>query len=82
MHVGGLSHVGLRGRVAQRGHSARVERLQGDKDLDLRTRTERTAAPTVGYAGHMPKAMDAFGMSHFRDAEPNAEAAQAQLYSA
>lgn len=82
IHVGGLSQVGSRGRIAQRGHSGHVERLQGDKALDLRSRTERTAAPMVGYAGHLPKSMDAFGMSYFRDHEPNAGMAQAELYNA
>ena len=82
MHVGGLSQVGARGRVAQRGHNGPVERLQGDKGLDLAARTERASAPLVGYAGHMPKAMDSFGMSHFKGREPDAVRCQESLYSA
>jgi len=81
-HVGGLSKVGSRGRVAQRGHGGHVERLQGDKGLDTSSRTERTVTPMVGYQGHVPTAMDSFGVSHWSGREPNARRAQAELYSA
>ena len=48
-HVGGLTDVGMRGHVAQRGHGSRVERLHADKELAVGARTLRTAAPVVGY---------------------------------
>ena len=75
-HVGGLSQVGSRGRLAQRGHSGRVERLQGDKGLEVGRRTESASAPVPGYQGHVPQAQDAFGTSHWRGVPPNAERAQ------
>jgi hypothetical protein len=80
-HVGGLA-LSARGRSAQRGHSGRVERLHGDRELDVSSRTERAAKPMVGYQGHVPKAMDSFGTSHWRERMPSARRAQADLYSA
>ena len=81
-HVGGLSNVGRRGHVAQRGHSAHVERMQADKGLSLSARTLRTSTPAVGYQGHVPRAMDAFGMSHWKGQPPNPKQHQQSLYQA
>lgn len=81
-HVGGLSQVGSRGHLAQRGHSGSKERLQADKELDMSRRTLRSAAPVVGYRGHVPKAQEAFGTSCWKREAPNPERHQADLYSA
>lgn len=81
-HVGGLSQVGQRGRSAQRGHHGSVERLQGDRELSLSARTERACRAPPGYAGHVPRAMGSFGMSHFRNQAPDPRKNQSELYSA
>ena len=72
--------VGSRGHLAQRGHSGK-ERLQADKELDMSRRTLRSAAPVVGYRGHVPRRR---GLRHeLRKREaPNPERHQADLYSA
>ena len=69
-HLGGLARVGHRGHQAQRGHQGVTERMQADRALDLASRTLRTASPVVGYQGHLPKALDAFGTSFWRCARP------------
>ena len=56
--------------------------LQRDKELDLSARTLRTAVPTVGYQGHVPKALDSFGTSHWRAEAPDPHRHQEMLYSA
>jgi len=81
-HVGGLAAVGYRGHLAQRGHEAAVERMHADKELDLSQRTLRTASPVVGYQGHLPKAMDAFGTSSWRATSPDVARETDALYSA
>jgi len=81
-HVGGLAVVGPRGHVAQRGHSAEVERMHADKELDLSTRPLRAAAPVVGYQGHLPKAIDSFGTSCWRATSPDIVRETDALYSA
>jgi hypothetical protein len=81
-HVGGLADAGHRGRYAQRGHQGHVERLQGDRELNVSARTERASVPLVGYQGHVPKAMESFGTSHWRDGAVSARRAQRDLYSA
>jgi hypothetical protein len=80
-HTGGLSEVGARGHIAQRGHAGAVERNQADRELDLSSRTMRTAAPVIGYQGHIPKAMEAFGTSHYRTDKPDPIKHQESLYS-
>ena len=36
----------------------------------------------VGYQGHVPRAMDAFGMSHWKGQPPNPKQHQQSLYQA
>ena len=60
-HVGSLSTSGARGHAAQAGHGARPA-----KELDLSARTQRSAAPVVGYQGHLPRAIDSYGTSYWR----------------
>lgn len=79
-HVGGLAEVGTRGHRAQRGHSGSRERMQGDKELDMSRRTLRTAAPVVGYQGHVPKAQEGFGTSYWKKQAPDSARHIAQLY--
>jgi len=81
-HVGGLARVGHRGYQAQRGHQGVTERMQADRALDLSSRTLRAASPVVGYQGHLPKAIDAFGTSFWRSESPDVGKYQAELYSA
>jgi len=81
-HVGGLSNAGVRGHVAQRDHHPAVERRHADKELDLRGRTRLSAAPVVGYQGHLPKAIDAFGTSYWRSSTPDVQREAEALYTA
>ena len=81
-HVGGVSDVGRRGHFAQKGHAAQHERMQGDKELDVSARTLRSSSPAVGYQGHLPRAMDAFGISYWKGEAPNPQQCQQQLSAA